>query len=97
MVFLQRVTAAHMTKLIFVVLAGLAIVVVNRPLPASAEVRFGRNVRIGGHDVSNQTFNRQRRGEFNIYNSTPPNAGCRWRTNGDGSRTKVCNLKRKAR
>ena len=86
-----------MTKLLFVVLAGLAVAVVNLPPPASAEVRFGRGVRIGGHDVSNQTFNRQRRGEFNIYNATPPNAGCRWRANRDGSRTKVCNLKRKAR
>ena len=63
--------------------------------PAGAEVRFGKNVRIGGHDVSNQTFNRKRRGEFYIYNETPPKEGCRWRTNSDGSRTKVCHLKRK--
>jgi hypothetical protein len=86
-----------MNKLIVAVLAGLAAVVINPPLPASAEVRFGRGVRIGGHDVSNQTFNRQRRGEFNIYNTTPRNQGCRWRANDDGSRTKVCNLKRKLR
>ena len=63
--------------------------------PAGAEVRFGKNVRIGGHDVSNQTFNSRRRGEFYIYNKTPPNEGCRWRSNSDGSRTKVCHLKRK--
>jgi hypothetical protein len=63
--------------------------------PAFAEVRFGKNVRIGGHDVSNQTFNSKRRGEYHIYNKTPPNEGCRWRSNGDGSRTKVCHLKRK--
>jgi hypothetical protein len=62
---------------------------------ASAEVRFGKNVRIGGHDVSNQTFNSKRRGEYYIYNKTPPNEGCHWRSNGDGSRTKVCHLKRK--
>jgi hypothetical protein len=86
-----------MKNLLFVVLVGLAGVSINLPLSASAEVRFGRGVRIGGHDVSNQTFNRQRRGEFNIYNSTPPNAGCRWRANRDGSRTKVCNLQRKTR
>jgi hypothetical protein len=86
-----------MKKIFFVVLAGLAVMVINLPLPASAEVRFGRGVKIGGHDVSNQTFNRQRRGEFNIYNSMPPNVGCRWRANRDGSRTKVCNLQRKAR
>jgi hypothetical protein len=63
--------------------------------PAGAEVRFGKNVRIGGNDVSNQTFNSKRRGEFYIYNKTPPNEGCRWRSNADGSRTKVCHLKRK--
>lgn len=84
-------------KHIVLALAGMAILLLNMPTPAAAEVRFGRNVRIGGHDVSNQTFNRQRRGEFNIYNTTPPNAGCRWRANSDGSRTKVCNLKRKTR
>jgi hypothetical protein len=78
-------------------LGWLAAVVINLPLPASAEVRFGRGVKIGGHDVSNQTFNRQRRGEFNISTTRPPNPGCRWRANRDGSRTKVCNLKRKAR
>jgi hypothetical protein len=75
----------------------LAGVVINLPVPATAEVRFGRGVRIGGNDVSNQTFNRQRRGEFNIYNTRPRNAGCRWRANRDGSRTKVCNLQRKVR
>jgi hypothetical protein len=86
-----------MKKYVFGIFVGLAFVVINLPLPASAEVRFGRGVRIGGHDVSNQTFNRKRRGEFNIYNSTPRNAGCRWRANSDGSRTKVCNLKRRIR
>ena len=64
--------------------------------PVRAEVHFGKNVRIGGHDVSNQTFNSKRRGEYYIYNKTPPNEGCRWRLNSDGSRTKVCHLKRKA-
>ncbi|MEQ1718368.1 MAG: hypothetical protein ABL907_20695 [Hyphomicrobium sp.] len=63
--------------------------------PASAEVRFGKNVRIGGHDVSNQTFTRKRRGVFYIYNKTPPKPGCSWHNNGDGSKTKVCHLKRK--
>jgi hypothetical protein len=62
---------------------------------AAAEVRFGKNVRIGGHDVSNQTFDKNRRGEYYIYNETPPNSGCTWRTNAGGSRTKVCHLKRK--
>jgi hypothetical protein len=65
--------------------------------PASADVRFGKNVRIGGHDVSNQTFTAKRRGVFNIHSSTPPNEGCSWRLNRDGSKTKVCNWRRKAR
>jgi hypothetical protein len=65
--------------------------------PTMADVRFGNNVRIGGHDVSNQTFNSRRRGAYYIYNKTPANEGCSWRSNGDGSRTKVCHLKRKAR
>jgi hypothetical protein len=64
--------------------------------PSAGEVRFGKNVRIGGHDASNQTFNSQRRGEYHIYDQTPPNAGCRWRANRDGSKTKVCHLKRKS-
>ena len=62
---------------------------------ASAEVRFGKNVRIGGHDASNQTFDSRRRGEYHIYSSTPRNPGCSWRHNADGSRTKVCHLQRK--
>jgi hypothetical protein len=86
-----------MNKSILVILAGASMLTMNMIVTAQAEVRFGRNVRIGGHDVSNQTFNRERRGEFNIFNSTPPDAGCRWRANSDGSRTKVCNLKRKMR
>jgi hypothetical protein len=61
----------------------------------SAEVRFGNNVRIGGHDASNQTFNAKRRGEYHIYNSAPPRPGCAWRANTDGSKTKVCHLQRK--
>lgn len=62
---------------------------------ASAEVRFGKNVRIGGHDASNQTFDSRRRGEYHIYSSTPRHPGCSWRHNADGSRTKVCHLQRK--
>jgi hypothetical protein len=78
----------------------IALVVLGGTLataPAMADVRFGKNVRIGGHDVSNQTFNSRRRGAYYIYNKTPANEGCSWRSNGDGSRTKVCHLKRKAR
>jgi hypothetical protein len=64
---------------------------------AFAEVRFGNNVRIGGHDVSNQTFNKKRRAEYYIYKHKPKNEGCRWRRNADDSRTKVCHLQRKRR
>lgn len=64
-------------------------------LPAHAEVRFGKNVFIGGHDVSHQTFNRQRRGEYYLYEGRPAHPGCAWRSNVDGSRTKVCHLQRK--
>lgn len=63
--------------------------------PAMAEVRFGNNVRIGGHDVSNQTFTKKKRGKFIIHEGTPKNEGCVLRKNADGSQTKVCNFKRK--
>ncbi|PPD44587.1 MAG: hypothetical protein CTY15_06470 [Methylocystis sp.] len=64
---------------------------------AFAEVRFGKDVFIGGHDASNQTFNSQRRGEYYLYNGKPPHEGCAWRANGDGSRTKVCHLQSRRR
>lgn len=64
---------------------------------ATAEVRFGKNVHIGGHDVSNQTFTKKRRGLYIIHDHAPPNPGCHWRNNGDGSKTKVCHLQRKRR
>jgi hypothetical protein len=70
-------------------------IILTSAIPASAEVRFGKNVRIGGHDVSNQTFTKRRRGVFYIYENSPPKPGCRWHNNGDGSKTKVCHLKRK--
>ena len=64
---------------------------------ADARVRFGKNVRIGGHDVSNQTFTKKRRGRYHIYKGKPRRPGCRWVRNRDGSRTKVCHLQRKRR
>jgi hypothetical protein len=63
--------------------------------PAGADVRFGKNVRIGGHDVSNQTFNSKRRGVYHTYKGKPARKGCRWRKNGDGSKTKDCHLRRR--
>jgi hypothetical protein len=76
-------------------IAVVAAVIAGLALPAAAEVRFGKNVRIGGHDVSGQTFTKQKRGKFIIHNTTPNNEGCVLRRNGDGSTTKLCNLKRK--
>ncbi|SEN64762.1 hypothetical protein SAMN05216227_101948 [Pseudorhodobacter antarcticus] len=62
--------------------------------PAMAEVRLGKNVRIGGHDASNQTFTKTKRGEYNITTTAPKNPGCKWRKNKDGSKTKVFNLQK---
>ncbi len=62
--------------------------------PATAEVRFGRNVRVGGHDFSNQTFNRNRRAVIKLYGRQPRNPGCVWRRDGRGGRVKVCHLRR---
>lgn len=62
--------------------------------PAAAEVRFGNNVRIGGHDASNQRFDRRNRGVYHIYEGRPRNPGCTWRSDGRGGRVKVCHLQR---
>lgn len=58
----------------------------------AGEVRFGRNVRIGGHDFSNQTYNRNRNAEIHLYRGQPANAGCRW-VKRPGGRTRICHLK----
>jgi hypothetical protein len=60
---------------------------------ASAEVRFGRNVRVGGHDFSNQSFNRKRRAEIYLYDRTPARSGCVWRSDGRGGKVKTCHLR----
>ncbi|MBB3992906.1 hypothetical protein GGR95_000525 [Sulfitobacter undariae] len=75
----------------FVFLVALSVAA----LPASAEVRFGKNVRVGGHDASNQTFDKNNRGKYIIHDKEPKNPGCVIRKNKDGSQTKVCNLKKK--
>jgi hypothetical protein len=61
---------------------------------ASAEVRFGRNVRVGGHDFSNQSFNRKRRAQIYLYDRTPARSGCVWRADGRGGKVKTCHLRR---
>jgi hypothetical protein len=74
-------------------MGACSVLVVAQPAPA--EVRFGKNVRIGGHNVSNQTFNAKRRAIYYVSSGRPANPGCTWRSYADGSRTKVCHLQRK--
>ena len=64
---------------------------------ASSEVRFGKNVRIGGHDFSNRSY---RRVNIETTNRRPPWYGCRIFPAGSSyqgkrlaSRTEICNLK----
>lgn len=74
----------------------LALMVLAALEPAMAgEVRFGKNVRIGGHDFSNQTFDSRHRARIYLYNQKPRNEGCVWRGDGHGGRVKVCHLRRK--
>lgn len=75
----------------------LALVILATMLgPATAgEVRFGKNVRVGGHDFSNQTFDSKHRARIYLYNGKPRKEGCVWRKDGHGGRVKVCHLQRK--
>jgi hypothetical protein len=75
------------------ILASAAIFSLTIIQSAYSEVRFGRNVRVGGHDFSNQTFNSRRRAVVHLYGRQPRNAGCRWTRAADGARVKVCHLK----
>lgn len=86
---------------IFFRTAGVAGVVMLMSLTgarvAQAEVRFGKNVRVGGHDFSGQRFGPKRRGIVYLYNRQPANAGCRWERDRDGGRTRICHLKTRPR
>lgn len=75
----------------------LAFVVLAATLaPATAgEVRLGKNVRVGGHDFSHQTFDSKHRAKIYLYNQKPPKEGCVWRSDGHGGRVKICHLQRK--
>ena len=64
---------------------------------ARAEVRFGNNVRIGGHDFSNRRYNDV---HIEKTNKRPPWYGCRIFKPGSvyqgkriRKRTEICNLK----
>lgn len=80
---------------IALVLLAAPIALIPMAPAAQAEVRFGRNVRVGGHDFSNQSFNRNRRAEIHIYDRTPSRPGCVWRADGRGGKVKVCHLRRR--
>ena len=70
--------------------ASIAVFVVVAP--ASAEVRFGRNVFVGGHDFSNQTFDGRHRAVVHLYEHPPSHAGCRTHRIGRGGAVKLCRL-----
>lgn len=75
------------------VLAAAALVLLAAAEPASAEVRFGQGVRIGGHDFSNQRYDRRRRLHVRLYDRPVRGEGCVWRADGRGGRVKVCRLR----
>lgn len=62
---------------------------------AAGEVRFGKNVRVGGHDFSNQNFDSKHRARIYLYNHKPQKEGCVWRSDSHGGQVKVCHLQRK--
>ena len=77
-------------------LIGLALLAAM-PVTGMAEVRFGDNVRIGGHDFSNRTYRSVR---IERTTKRPPWNGCRILKQGavfEGrrlkSRTEICYLK----
>lgn len=63
--------------------------------PAQAEVRFGRNVSIGGHNFSHQTYGPKRRLRVYLYDRQPRRAGCRWVREGGRAAIRVCHLRRR--
>ncbi|MBB3611080.1 hypothetical protein [Rhizobium sp. BK602] len=77
------------------VLLALGLLATTFAPVAAGEVRLGKNVHIGGHDFSNQTFNSKRRARIYIYDRKPRKEGCMWRKDGRGGRVKICHLQRK--
>ena len=75
-------------------LCAFAAVAIGGPSPASALVRFGPGVFIGGHDFSHQTFGPKRRAVIHLYRRTPRNEGCRSHAAAHGGRVTVCHLRR---
>jgi hypothetical protein len=60
----------------FALQAALAGLVLASAGPAGAEVHFGNNVFIGGHNFSHQTYNRHHRLHVMLYDHPIRGAGC---------------------
>lgn len=80
-----------------VLVLSLAAPVALSVAPAQAEVRYGKNVRIGGHDFSNRRYKGV---HIEQTNRRPPWYGCRMFKPGSvyqgkriTERTEICNLK----
>ncbi|MBM7048671.1 MULTISPECIES: hypothetical protein [Rhizobium] len=82
-------------RLIAAPMFGFAVLVATLAPAGAGEVRLGNNVRIGGHDFSNQTFDSKHRARIYLYDRKPPKEGCVWRSDGRGGRVKICHLQRK--
>ena len=80
---------------IAILLAGAALILGGAP--ASAEVRFGNHVFIGGHDFSHQTYSRRHRAVITLYDRPIRNQGCVIRADGHGGTLKRCRLRRVSR
>lgn len=73
----------------------LALFTLLAALPAApAEVYLGRNARVGGHDVSNRSFDRKNRAVIHLHERTPTDSGCARRFDDRGGRVKTCHLHR---
>lgn len=87
-------TAACARRSVLPALAAAAILGGGLTVSAEAEVRFGRNVRVGGHDFSNRTYDRNNRAVIHLFDRSPRREGCRWQSDGRGGRVQVCHLRR---
>ena len=93
--FMKSPDFAVAARLLAVPVLALFVLAAAFGTAAAGEVRFGKNVRVGGHDFSNQTFDSKHRARIYLYKGKPRNEGCVWRKDGHGGRVKVCHLRRK--
>lgn len=73
-------------------IACIGIMLAGLVAPAAAEVRFGNNVFIGGHDFSHQSFGPRHRAVVTLYDHPIRGAGCVTRADGRGGTVKRCRL-----